>query len=86
MKGYLLTRTVCWEQGNSEEELPEVVLGCARVSRVDFSKVRPFPAEVERNAGGTPMRMLPLRHSGHAADGPLASHASGEKIVVANAV
>ncbi|KAK9808688.1 hypothetical protein WJX72_001980 [[Myrmecia] bisecta] len=31
-------------QGNREEELPEVILGCARVTRVDFTKVRPFPA------------------------------------------
>ena len=27
-------------QGNSMEELPEVILGCARVSRVDFAQVR----------------------------------------------
>lgn len=73
-----------WRQGNSEEELPEVVLGCARVSRVDFSKVRPFPAQVERSVSEAPQRMLPLPHSGQS--GPLTSYGSNEKIVVANAV
>lgn len=29
-------------QGNRPEELPEQVLGCARVYRVDFSRKRPF--------------------------------------------
>lgn len=32
-------------QGNRPEELPEVVLGGARVYRVDFTQVRPFPAK-----------------------------------------
>jgi hypothetical protein len=32
-------------QGNRAEELPEVVLGAARVFRVDFMKSRPFSAE-----------------------------------------
>ena len=27
-------------QGNQADELPEMVLACARVSRVDFNKVR----------------------------------------------
>jgi hypothetical protein len=69
-------------QGNSEEELPEVVLGCARVSRVDFGKVRPFPAHVDPTASEAG-RMLPLRHSGQGLDGPLQS---AEKVVVANAL
>eukprot|EP01023_Acetabularia_acetabulum_P037171 TRINITY_DN3519_c0_g1_i1.p1 TRINITY_DN3519_c0_g1~~TRINITY_DN3519_c0_g1_i1.p1 ORF type:complete len:518 (-),score=90.45 TRINITY_DN3519_c0_g1_i1:249-1802(-) len=30
-------------QGNCEEELPELVLGCSRVFRVDFSKLYPVP-------------------------------------------
>ena len=30
-------------QGNSNEELPEVILGCARVSRIDFAQVRAGP-------------------------------------------
>jgi hypothetical protein len=38
------TRGCCLaRQGNSEEELPELVLACARVSRVDFSKARLKP-------------------------------------------
>ena len=33
----------CRVQGNSNEELPEVILGCARVSRIDFAQVRTGP-------------------------------------------
>ena len=33
----------CAAQGNSNEELPEVILGCARVSRIDFAQVRTGP-------------------------------------------
>ena len=62
-----------------------MVLGCARVSRVDFSKVRPFPAQMDRSSIDAPS-MLPLHNPGPAADGPLTSQTSGEKFVVANAV
>ena len=47
-------------QGNSEDELPEVVLACARVSRIDFKKVRPFPAELDMAVEET-ARMHPMR-------------------------
>lgn len=47
-------------QGNKEEELPEVLLACARVSRVDFHKVRSFPAELDMAEDDTTM-MQPLR-------------------------
>lgn len=33
-------------QGNRQQELPEVVMGAARVYRVDFRKSRPFPVQV----------------------------------------
>ena len=33
-------------QGNTAEELPEVVMACARVSHLDFSQARPFPGEL----------------------------------------
>lgn len=35
-------------QGNNNDELPELMLACARVSRVDFNKVRPFPGHMRR--------------------------------------
>ncbi|CAL5218734.1 g448 [Coccomyxa viridis] len=47
-------------QGNSEEELPELLLACARVSRVDFHKVRPFPAQLDMSEQET-TSMQPLR-------------------------
>lgn len=33
-------------QGNSQEELPEVVMACARISKLDFTKAKPFPGEL----------------------------------------
>ena len=37
--------------GNRPEELPEVLLGCARVFRVDFNRAYPFPAQsLDKNA------------------------------------
>ncbi len=70
-------------QGNREEELPEVVLACARVSRVDFGKVRAFPAQLQRNMSDA-ARALPMRYSAQQGlDNP--AHTS-EKAVVANAV
>lgn len=36
-------------QGNQPDELPEVVLACARVSRVDLFKVQPFPATLRES-------------------------------------
>ncbi len=47
-------------QGNSEEELPELLLACARVSRVDFHKVRPFPAQLDMSEQET-TGMQPMR-------------------------
>ena len=38
-------------QGNRAEELPEVLLGCVRVHRVDFTKSRPFPAQSLQELG-----------------------------------
>lgn len=74
---------MCGMQGNREEELPEVVLACARVSRVDFGKVRPFPAHLDRLPSDA-TRALPMRYSmQQGADST--SHTS-EKLVVANAV
>jgi hypothetical protein len=35
-------------QGNREEELPEIVMACARVSRVDLYKAQPFPATLRK--------------------------------------
>ena len=43
-------------QGNSEEELPELVLACARVSRVDFSKARERPLRTHSQ--------MPCMHAG----------------------
>ena len=44
-------------QGNRPEELPEVILGAARVHRVDFTKARPFPAQsIEQLGNGTEPR------------------------------
>ena len=34
-------------QGNSEAELPEVILGCARVSRIDFAQVQTGPFSMQ---------------------------------------
>ena len=33
-------------QGNQPEELPEMLLACARVSRVDFNKVKVIPPAI----------------------------------------
>ncbi|KAK9837141.1 hypothetical protein WJX81_005930 [Elliptochloris bilobata] len=49
-------------QGNREDELPEVILACARVSRIDFALVRPFPARLERTASSA-TRVLPQEGS-----------------------
>ena len=35
-------------QGNDVSELPELILGCARVSRIDLSKAQPFPAHLRK--------------------------------------
>lgn len=35
-------------QGNQPEELPEVIMACARVSRIDLYKVQPFPASLRK--------------------------------------
>ena len=35
-------------QGNRPEELPEVVMACARVSRIDLYKVEPFPGRLRK--------------------------------------
>ena len=35
-------------QGNRAEELPEMVLACARVSRLDLEKCQPFPASLHK--------------------------------------
>ncbi|KAK9813897.1 hypothetical protein WJX73_003693 [Symbiochloris irregularis] len=47
-------------QGNQPDELPEMVLACARVSRVDFHKVRPFPGQMRRTISHR-MTMVPQR-------------------------
>jgi hypothetical protein len=71
-----------WLQGNREDELPEIVLACARVSRVDFHKVRPFPAELDMLDGDT-ARMQPMRFNER---GSLTSPIqSGDKPLVATA-
>ena len=36
------------------EELPEVVLGAARVYRTDFTEPRPFPARLTRTTSDMP--------------------------------
>ncbi|DBA95460.1 TPA: hypothetical protein ACH3X3_013326 [Trebouxia sp. C0006] len=41
-------------QGNRPEELPEVVLGAARVYRTDFTEPRPFPARLTRTTSDMP--------------------------------
>lgn len=41
-------------QGNRPEELPEVVLGAARVYRTDFMEPRPFPARLTRTSTDMP--------------------------------
>ena len=70
-------------QGNSEDELPEIVLACARVSRVDFHKVRPFPAELDMVDEDT-ARMQPMRFNER---GSLTSPIqSGDKPLVATAI
>lgn len=74
---------MCALQGNREEELPEVVLACARVSRVDFGKVRAFPAQLERIASDG-ARALTMRYSAQQGlDNPART---SDKAVVANAV
>ncbi|BDA44255.1 probable protein ENHANCED DISEASE RESISTANCE 2 at C-terminar half [Coccomyxa sp. Obi] len=71
-------------QGNQEDELPEVVLACARVSRVDFGKVRPFPAQLERAAIEAPRTLLSQRYSAQQGlDNPARTE---DKPVVANAM
>ena len=35
-------------QGNREEELPEIVMACARVSRIDLYKAHAFPATLRK--------------------------------------
>ncbi len=49
-------------QGNRPEELPEVVLAAARVARVNFNKVRPFPARMERTQSNK-LRLAPVNGS-----------------------
>eukprot|EP00884_Botryococcus_braunii_P001825 jgi/Botrbrau1/11643/Bobra.168_2s0001.1 len=49
-------------QGNRPEELPEVVLAAARVARVNFNKVRPFPARMERTQSNN-IRLAPVNGS-----------------------
>jgi hypothetical protein len=39
-------------QGHRGEELPELVLGAARVYRIDFEQARPFPARAMEGAAG----------------------------------
>lgn len=36
-------------QGNSEKELPEILLACARVYRIDFHNVKRFPGTIQRD-------------------------------------
>ncbi len=76
---------MCPTQGNQEDELPEVVLACARVSRVDFGKVRPFPAQLERAAAtDAPRSLLSQRYSAQQGlDNPARTE---DKAVVANTV
>ncbi|CAD7696376.1 unnamed protein product [Ostreobium quekettii] len=40
-------------QGNSEEELPEMLLGVARLHRIDFTRARPFSEAVAEAARGS---------------------------------
>jgi hypothetical protein len=58
--------SICGPQGNRPEELPEVVLAAARVARVNFELVRPFPARMERTASNN-LKLTPL----HAPPPPL---------------
>jgi len=47
-------------QGNRAEELPEIVMACARVSRIDLYKAQPFPATLRKSkAHGTTVEMNP---------------------------
>ena len=58
------------------------MLACARVSRVDFHKVRPFPAELDMSDEDT-VRMQPMRFNER---GSLTSPIqSGDKPLVATA-
>lgn len=48
-------------QGNRQEELPERVVACLRMYRLDFSQARPFP--VKSGAGRSPLKPLPTATS-----------------------
>lgn len=41
-------------QGNSEQELPEVVMACARVSHLNFDEAQPFPGELHSTKHSSP--------------------------------
>ena len=43
-----------WSTYCRPEELPEVVLGAARVYRTDFTEPRPFPARLTRTTSDMP--------------------------------
>lgn len=50
-------------QGNSADELPEHVLGCARLFRLDFLKERPFLSLPAASSPSSPSGDSPLASS-----------------------
>ena len=56
-------------QGNSKEELPEVVMACARISHLDFTQAKPFPGELH-NKRRTSDNGVTVEHPLHATTFP----------------